>query len=167
LNSKFICRFAICVLLACGAEARAADPTPRAIDASTGTKFSIAHSALLTLDATPKDDTLAIYIRRVVDQSVVSTDDIAVTVDGKTQSVTHGADGSYLLPLNELRGTEKRALEVVVGHDGIREVLDGQVAVPDSSSAGSLWRDHKQIAWWILNITIVLIAAIAVSRRKG
>jgi hypothetical protein len=28
-------------------------------------------------------------------------------------------------------------------------------------------RDHKQLAWWILNIAIVLIAAIAISRRMS
>jgi hypothetical protein len=26
---------------------------------------------------------------------------------------------------------------------------------------------HKQLAWWILNIVIVLIAAIAISRRMS
>ena len=31
--------------------------------------------------------------------------------------------------------------------------------------SSSVLRDHKQMAWWILNITIVLIAAIAISRR--
>jgi hypothetical protein len=30
-----------------------------------------------------------------------------------------------------------------------------------------LWRDHKQVGWWILNIVVVLVAAIALSRRKG
>ena len=33
--------------------------------------------------------------------------------------------------------------------------------------AASVLRDHKQMAWWILNITIVLIAVLAISRRMS
>jgi len=75
-------------------------------------------------------------------------------------------------------------LEVVVAHDGIREVLSARFLAPgttagagasgssssgavNSRGAASLWRDHKQMAWWVLNITVVLIAAIAISRRMS
>ena len=54
-----------------------------------------------------------------------------------------------------------------MGHDGIREIVAGKVAVAEGVSADGLLRDHKQVAWWILNIVIVLVAAIALSRRKG
>jgi len=39
--------------------------------------------------------------------------------------------------------------------------------VIEAASTDSLLRDHKQVAWWILNIVIVLVAALALSRRKG
>jgi len=82
------------------------------------------------------------------------------------------ADGSWFVPLSNALLADDR-LEVVVAHDGIREVLGGRITVAGEGSAAarhaggtaSVLRDHKQMAWWILNITIVLIAAIAISRR--
>ena len=47
------------------------------------------------------------------------------------------------------------------------EIVSGKVSVAEASSTQSLLRDHKQVAWWILNIVIILIAATAISRRKG
>jgi hypothetical protein len=90
-----------------------------------------------------------------------------VAVDGKSESVTRESGGGYEVPVNDLRGDGARDVEIIVGHDGIREILSGKVAVAEGASAGGLLRDHKQVGWWILNIVIVLIAAIALSRRKG
>lgn len=112
-------------------------------------------------------DTLRISIRRASDQSLISSDDVTVAVDGKNQSVTHDTSGAYELPINDLRGDGARDVDVTVGHDGIREIVSGKVSVAEAASASSLLGDHKQIAWWILNIVIVLIAATAFSRRKG
>ena len=127
----------------------------------------IAHSALLSVDGTATADTLRLNIRRVSDKSPVSSDDVAVTVDGRNQSVTRENTG-YELPINDLRGGEPaRDVEVIVAHDGIREILSGKVVLAEVTSTDSLLRDHKQVAWWILNIVIVLVAAIALSRRKG
>ena len=36
-----------------------------------------------------------------------------------------------------------------------------------SGAASALSASHKQLAWWILNIVIVLIAVIAISRRMS
>jgi archaellum component FlaG (FlaF/FlaG flagellin family) len=143
----------------------------RAADSSSGqaavTEIPVAHSALLTVGATQTDDSVALYVRRVHDHSIVSSDDVTVTVDGKNETVTHDRGGSYSVPASDLRGDGTRAVEVIVGHDGIREVLSGKVTFPEASSAGSVFRDHRQIGWWVLNIVIVLIAAIFLSRRKG
>ena len=127
----------------------------------------IAHSALLSIDGTPNANTLRLTIRRVSDKSLVSSDDITVTVDGRNESVTRENGGGYEVPINDLRGDAARDVEIVVAHDGIREVLSGKVAVAEASSTDGLWRDHKQVGWWILNIVVVLVAAIALSRRKG
>ena len=58
-------------------------------------------------------------------------------------------------------------------HDGIREVLSG--TLPPTATGGAaanagrtgVLGAHKQLAWWILNITVVLIAALAISRRAS
>ena len=127
----------------------------------------IAQSALLSVDGTATGDALQLRIRRVGDKSLVSSDDVTATVDGKNEVVTRDSSGGYELPLNDLRGDGARDVELIVAHDGIREILAGKVSLADTGSAGGLLRDHKQVAWWILNIVIVLIAAIAISRRKG
>jgi hypothetical protein len=54
-----------------------------------------------------------------------------------------------------------------VAHDGIREILTGKVTLPKVGSTLDLWRDHKQMAWWVLNIGVVLIAVMAFSRRQS
>jgi hypothetical protein len=127
----------------------------------------IAHSALLSVDGTATADTLKLNIRRAGDKSLLSSDDVTVTVDGRNQSITRENTG-YEVPINDLRGGEPaRDVEVIVAHDGIREILSGKVVLAEGTSTDSLLRDHKQVAWWILNIVIVLVAAIALSRRKG
>jgi hypothetical protein len=127
----------------------------------------IAHSALLTIDATAVQDSLVLRIRHVANQIPIDGKDVTVSADGKEQSVTPQADGTFLLSTKDLRGDGERQLDIVVAHDGIREILTGKLALPKVSSTANLWRDHKQIAWWILNIAIVLIAAIAFSRRTS
>ncbi|MDB6045412.1 MAG: hypothetical protein JWM63_3963 [Gammaproteobacteria bacterium] len=128
----------------------------------------IAHSALLTVDATETEDSLALRIRHVANQTPIESKDVTVSVDGKSETVTAQADGTLLLPIKDLRGDGERQFDIVVAHDGIREILTGKLALPKvSSTTADLWRDHKQIAWWILNIAIVLIAAIMFSRRTS
>ena len=75
------------------------------------------------------------------------------------------SDLFYELPINDLRGDGARDVDITVAHDGIREIVSGKVVVAEPSTE-SLLRDHKQVAWWILNIVIVLVAALAFSRRK-
>ncbi len=131
----------------------------------------IAHSSLLTVDGTATDDSLQLSIRRVADKSAVADGEITVSVDGKNEPVLHGKGGVYEIASNDLRGDgskdNAKDVEIVVPHDGIREILSGKLSIVQGASAGSLFGDHKQIAWWILNIVIVLIAALALSRRKG
>jgi hypothetical protein len=163
-------------LIACATLALAADPAAKPAQVQAGVNpvqpaatagMPIAHSALLSVDATPTDDSLELHIRRVSDKSVVRSEDVTVTVDGKNEPLTRENGGSYQLPIADLRGDGAREVDIVVAHDGIREILSGKVTLPQASPAGSVFRDHKQIAWWILNIVIVLIAALAISRRKG
>jgi hypothetical protein len=124
----------------------------------------------VTLEAGPTAAGLVLRLRHTADQTPVSVTDLTVSVDGKSQLATRRADGSWFVPLSGAALANEQ-LDVVVAHDGIREALSGRITVAGAGTpsarngAASVLRDHKQMAWWILNITIVLIAAIAISRR--
>ncbi len=160
-----LARIGACTWLACAFPVLAAAP-PAAKPEATGTpETRVAHSALLTVDATPTDDSVALYIKRATDQTAASTSDVVVSVDGRVQTLARGSDGSYLLSAADLRDNGPHTLEITVSHDGIREILSGQLNLP-APRGGSFISAHRQIGWWVLNIAIVLIAAIALSRRR-
>ncbi len=166
------------------------DAQPRAPDASSEPLTVMARSALVTLEAGAAPAGLTLRLRRAADQTPLAATDLTVSVEGRNESATARGDGSWSVPLTRPVTAGDR-LEVVVAHDGIREVLGGRFAAPGTtpplgagtpaagasaarppgaSPAGtvaSFWRDHKQMAWWILNIAIVLVAAIAISRRMS
>jgi hypothetical protein len=142
--------------------ALAADPTP-----PPAPVVPVAHSALLTIDATHTDDGLALHIKHAGNQIPIDGRDVTVSVDGKSQPVTPAPEGTFLLSTKDLAGDGERQFDIVVAHDGIREILTGKVTLPKVSATLDLWRDHKQMAWWILNIAIVLIAVMAFSRRQS
>jgi hypothetical protein len=152
----------------------------------------LAHSALLAVDAAPAAGGLVLRVRRATDPTPVVVNDLAVVIDGKSELATARADGSWLVPRPAGAQDAGKAVEVTVGHDGIHEVLSGRLAAaagastpaptgavsagaasPSAAPAGAassgaarlISGSHKQFFWWILNIAIVLIAAIAISRR--
>jgi hypothetical protein len=148
--------------------ARAAtDPaTPPAVIPAAG--VPVAHSALLTIDATPTDDGVALHIKHAGNQIPIDGQNVTVSIDGKQHPVTPQPEGTFLLSTKDLSGDGERQLDIVVAHDGIREILTGKITLPKVGSlAGDLWHDHKQMAWWILNITVVLIAVLAFSNRSS
>ena len=135
----------------------------------------LAHSALLTVDAAPRAGGLTLRVRRTSGEVPLVVNDLAVTIDHKTEPATANPDGSWIVPRPVTAQDAGKTIEVTVGHDGIHEVLSGRLAA--SSGAGSgpagsgtanlLSSSHKQLFWWILNIAIVAIAAIAISRRMS
>ncbi len=132
----------------------------------------LAHSALISVDAAaPAPDTLTLRIRHTADQTPVTPAQLAVTTQGRSLPATPNPDGTWSVALKDLRGKPAGKLDLVIGHDGIRELLSGTVAAPAAGTATTtapgLLGSHKQLAWWILNIAIVLIAAIAISRRMS
>ncbi len=134
-----------------------------AVEAAEEPHVDVAHSAQLVVEGKRSGDILTLRIRRTGDQTLVGTKDITVTVDGKSQPITHQVDGGYAVSVN---GKDEQPLRIVVGHDGIREVLDGKLPPAGSRSATSILGDHKQLAWWILNVAVVLVGAWALARRK-
>jgi hypothetical protein len=128
----------------------------------------VAHSALLTLTAAPSDDTLALRVSRTSDHRlIVGPGNVTATLDGHSLPLTAQPDGSYLISTrNQSAGAH--SLSVQVAHDGIRELLTGTVTVPQQQrSALDLLQSHGMSAWWVLNIVVVLLAVLIISRRRG
>ena len=133
----------------------------------------LAHSALLAVDAAPTAGGLVLRVRRAAGETPLEVSDVAVTIDGRTEPAALRADGTWFVPRPAGAQDAGKTLEVAVGHDGIHEVLSGRLAAAAgapgaaTSAASALSSSQKQLAWWILNIVIVLIAAIAISRRMS
>src|SRR5580693_4140440 len=88
---------------------------------------------------------------------------MSITLDGASAPATRQGDGSWYAPLPPAppggkAGPAPGKLEILVVHDGIREVLNGTLhSSPIGAAAptgGGLLHDHKQLSWWILNIAI-------------
>jgi len=134
----------------------------------------LAHSALLAVDAAPAAGGLVLRVRRARAETPLQVSEVAVTLDGKSEPATLRPDGTWFVPRPANAQDTGKTLQVTVGHDGIHEILSGRLAVPAgapgsraSGATSGLSSAHKQLAWWILNIVIVLIAAIAISRRMS
>jgi hypothetical protein len=162
---------------------------PRAAESGAATLTAAAHSAQVSLEAGSDARGLRLRLSHTADRTPLSATGLSVSVEGRSAAATARPDGSWFVPLARAVGAGDR-LEVVVAHDGIQEVLSARFtaagdagggrpeaanaaggrasgASPPGGGASGLWRDHKQMAWWILNIAVVLIAAIAISRRMS
>jgi hypothetical protein len=127
----------------------------------------VAHSALLTLSAAPADHALSLQVARVSShQRIVGSGNITVTLDGHSVPVTAQPDGTYIVSTRD-QTAGAHSLGVVVSHDGIRELLSGTVTVPRQLSTLDELESHGMFAWWVLNIAVVLIAVMVISRRRG
>ncbi|MGH8267862.1 MAG: hypothetical protein ACRETG_03715 [Steroidobacteraceae bacterium] len=140
------------------------------------TRFTpLAQSAQLTVQGAVAADTLILRVQRAAGQAPVSGAQLTVSVDGRSLPAAALADGTWVVQLKDLPAGAPGKLDLVVTHDGVRELLSGKLARPGTlppagSNAGgtaSARREHQQLAWWLLNIAIVLIAAIAISRRMS
>lgn len=135
--------------------------------------FSVfGRSTLVSVEAaTLAPDTLTLRIRHATDHSAVVPLEVEAAAAGRNLPVTANTDGTFTVSLQDMKGTPPARLDLLISHDGIREFMSGKLTAPaagtSGGSAAGLLRDHKQMAWWILNIVIVLIAAIAISRRMS
>ncbi len=130
----------------------------------------LTHSALLTLEGAAAPGVLVLRVRSTTPGTAVNVSDFQVVLDGKPLAVTPRADGAWRasLPPESADGAGK--LQVTVTHDGVSELLNAQLplaglAAPAATSV--LSGAHRQIVWWILNIAIVLIAALVIARRTS
>jgi hypothetical protein len=127
----------------------------------------VAHSAQLTLTAASSDHTLSLRVTRVSShQPIAGPGRVTASLDGHAVRLAAGPDGTYLLSLRHESGGAHE-LGVVVAHDGIRELLTGTVTVPRQQSIIDSIQSHGMSAWWVLNVAVVLIAVLVISRRRG
>ncbi len=151
----------ILCLLACATADAAGTAAPPAT-------VEIARSSLLTVSGTAEPSGLRLWVRRTAEQAPLVVTEFATAIDGKAATATRTPDGAWSVPLGGLSAGEHH-LSITVAHDGIHELLEGKftpAAVPAAGIVG-LGGNHKQMLWWILNIGIVLVAAIAISRRMS
>jgi hypothetical protein len=136
---------------------------------------TLAHSAQLRIDGALSANTLNLRIYRAADGAALTATqpgDVVASAGGHPLPVSSQPDGTWAVTLPEAPGKVPGKLDLVVGHDGIRELLTLQLA-PEAAhdapaaGAGGFFGRNKQLAWWVLNIVIVLIAAIAIARRTS
>lgn len=149
-----------------------APPTLAAAPAAAG--FApLAHSALLTVEGAVTDDTLTLRVHATQAQAALAVTGLSVSIDGRAFAAARLPDGTWAVPLAALPAHSPGKLELLVSHDGVREVLAATLPAaspaPGAGFAGAsnALRQHKQMAWWILNVVVVLIGVIAVSRRMS
>jgi cobalt-zinc-cadmium efflux system membrane fusion protein len=168
-NIKRVARLPACIAAAVLASAAAAPAY-----------VPVAHSALITVEGAATARTLLLRVRRAQDQQPLAGAELSVTIDGRSVEGSARPDGSWAGTLPPLTPASPGRLGIVVAHDGLHEVLEGAIprtsappAAPDGAGApggGAGFLStlmHKQASWWILNVLIVLIGVIAVSRRMS
>lgn len=157
--SKVLAWLAVCAL-ACTAAA-AVPAAPQFV--------TVAHSAQLTLESTSGREGVTLRLRPRTPGEETHITDVSVSLDGTSEPVRVQADGSWFVSLPAERAAHGGKLDVFIVHDGIREVLSGSVPPAPGATAGggALSVVHKQLAWWVLNIVVVLIGVLALSRRMS
>ncbi len=143
---------ALCLLLAGLGGAWAAEPAA---------PIALAHSGLLSLQGTNADGGLVLRVQGGGGATPAVTA-VSVRESGLELPAMHRSDGSWFVS-----GRVPGSFEVVVDHDGIRELLAVHPAAAPVSvpAAAPTSNNRKQLIWWVLNIAIVAIAALVISRR--
>jgi hypothetical protein len=141
----------------------------RAADDATAHFAPLAQSAQVLIEGVRTAQGMTLRFQRTTGGTALPVSELSATLDGKPLPLTRGTDGTWQLPLPAASGAGK--LELLVSHDGIRELLSSTppASVPAAAAAPAeaASASHKQIWWWVLNIGIVLVAVIAVSRRMS
>jgi hypothetical protein len=139
--------------------ARAGAPSP------AGTAV-VLRSALLSVTVSAARGALALEItRNATHEPVTGRHALTATLGGRPAAVTARPDGTYLISTHGV-AAGAQPLTLIVRHDGIHELLSGTVTLPKSSIGLDSLEGHGMAAWWVLNVAVILIAVIAIARRR-
>lgn len=145
--------------------------TPLLAETAPAVPQPLARSSLLTLEGANTPAGLLLRVRPNSGTTPLTVSEFSVLLDGNSIPAAARTDGTWLVSLPAPGAGGQ--LDVTVTHDGIRELLSAKVppAHPGAAAAPAAGTGatgvHKQIVWWILNVLIVLVAAIAISRRTS
>ena len=129
--------------------------------------IQVARSTQLRLDAAIHGNRALLYVVRRADQAPIDgAGRITAEINGHALPLRPEGTG-YAFSLAGLPAGPQR-LQVVVAHNGIRELLTGRITLPKRTGSGAfaLLERHGYGAWWILNIVVLLLAARLIMRRK-
>ena len=128
----------------------------------------VARSMQLRLDAAIHGKRAVLYVVRRADQAPIDgAGRVTAEINGHALPLRPEGTG-YAFSLAGLPAGPQ-SLQVVVAHNGIRELLTGTITLPKRSTgpgAFALLERHGYGAWWILNIVVLLLAARLIMRRK-
>ena len=129
--------------------------------------IQVARSTQLRLDAAIHGNRALLYVVRRADQAPIDgAGRITAEINGHALPLRPEGAG-YAFSLAGLPAGPQ-SLQVVVAHNGIRELLTGTITLPKRTGSGAfaLLERHGYGAWWILNIVVLLLAARLIMRRK-
>ena len=129
--------------------------------------IQVARSTQLRLDAAIHGNRALLYVVRRADQAPIDgAGRITAEINGHALPLRPEGAG-YAFSLAGLPAGPQ-SLQVVVAHNGIRELLTGRITLPKRTVSGAfaLLERHGYGAWWILNIVVLLLAARLIMRRK-
>lgn len=155
------------LILACAVVPLAAEPAAPPLQ-------PLAHSALLTLEGASTAAGLTLRVRPKDAAAPLAISEFSVLLDGTSVPAALRTDGTWFVS-RPAGAVAPARLDVTVAHDGIRELLTASLPAAKTGAAAAAAPAagtgasgvHKQIVWWILNVVIVLVAAIAIARRTS
>lgn len=140
-------------------------PAPAALATGAAAAVQIASSAMLVVDASVREHDIVLRITRTANQAPIEgAGNVTAEINGHPVRIaSRGA--TYVLSTRGLKGGP-HALQVIVAHDGIHELLSGTVSLPKPQDRLATLEKHGYGAWWVLNIVVLLLAARLIMRRK-
>jgi hypothetical protein len=125
----------------------------------------LASSAQLVLAGRVQRRDIVLHVTRASGGAPIEgAGNLSAQLGGRAVPVT-ARGAAYILSTQGFKGGPQ-ALQVVVAHDGIHELLSATVRLPRPPDRLAVLEKHGYAAWWVLNVVVLLLAARLIMRRK-